>query len=217
MRSKMPQSATPIVNKSNDVIEEYASVKLSPSDAATFTVSSQAPPLPRSPRPQKPSQSCSTNSDANNGCSNGEDPTYHVLEGPPGHAFATNAYSLDPVEPVFADQEIDYGGGENPANLESGAARGQERVYFELEPPQSSAVIKQRVNKAPVLAPTYESVKDSWSQGRGPDQPNMNLLLSSRVRHQDSSSQPPLEGGPTPPTSGGGPPSLELAATSSAE
>ena len=221
-RSKtLPRTQSrPLVN----VIEDYASIKLSPSDTA-FTIVS-APPVPRSPRPQKPSQSCSIGSGGNNDRRAGEDPTYHVLEDQtqPGLAPGGNPYSLDPIDTteVFGEAQIDYPYGENPTQSgvgSSAAAGGQERMYFELEDPQNSSIIKHRTN----LNPTYESIKSNrayWNEGMGPDQPNMHFLTASseicqpRVNSGAEGGRGSVSG-PTPPS--GGPAYLELVVPSSTE
>ena len=180
VRTKTPPTPiAPLVNE----IEDYASIKLSP----TYTPTAHAPPLPRSPCPQKQSQSFPMNLEANNNTDcGGEDPTYHVLEGPPATTQGRdgNTYSLDPIDSteIFGEPRIDYTR-EDGHQLQSGAVGGfatggQERVYFELEGPGNSSLIKNRVINA--RNPTYESVKSTyWNEGLGPDQPKLHTLIAS--------------------------------------
>ena len=173
-----------------------------------------APPVPRSPRPQKPTESFAIGADGNSGGCKGEDPTYHVLEGPPGPTPGSelNAYSLDPIDTteIFGDARIEHPR-EDRDQPQSGAVggSGQERVYFELEDPHSSSLIKHRTTNR---NPTYESVKSNtaayWSEGLGPDQPK--LAIAQPPVGSEAVGESGLASGPSPPSATAGPGYLEL-------
>ena len=83
-------------------------------------------------------------------------------------------------------------------------------MYFELEDPHNSSVIKQRSNRNP----TYESVGDNgvyWNEGLGPDQPKTHVLTGAIGRPGV------LVSGSTITTSGAGPAYLEVVAPPLAE
>ena len=193
-RTKPPPPNSPFIND----IEEYASIKLSPSDP-TFTITT-IPPVPRSPRPKTKPQGASNEKNFSRA---EEDPTYFVLEDPTGGGDR-NQYSLDPVDPtqVFGEPRLDSSGASRltePHGRDLSATDGQERVYFELENPQNSSIIKNR-------NPTYESIHSSrgyyWNEGLGPDQPKLTASSAARahVGPQRVSESSSAATGPTPPT-----------------
>lgn len=168
-------------------IEDYASIKLSPTDP-NFIGITAPPPVPRSPRPMNPGQ---------NGCVPDTGPIYHVLDGTALHTMECNQYSLDPVKgEMFGDVTIDQmatagggatctaqfgdttkpsgatgggatGGGATGGGATGGGATGGGPIYHELENPQHSSLMKRRVN----LSSQPESNIDGgeyWNEGLGP-------------------------------------------------
>ena len=145
-------------------IEEYASIKLSPTDT-NFSIS--PPALPRSPRPPKPESS-------SDGLNDGR--TYAVLEGPTQGADG-NKYSLDPSGsgahtafgvPSLAPPPGDYT--DECSTRDGGAFVKPSPVYFELENPLQSSFIKHRANRNanPLSQPVLTSSGVCWNEGLGP-------------------------------------------------
>ena len=88
-------------------------------------------------------------------------------------------------------------------------------MYFELEDPHNSSVIKQRSNRNP----TYESVGNNgayWNEGLGPDQPRTHVLTGAVGGPAVLVSGPGVSG-PTTTTSGAGAAYLEVVAPPSTE
>ena len=142
----------------------------------------------------------------NNPSCRGGDPTYHVLEDPSSNTGGSsgNPYSLDPIDTteMFGEPHIDL-----EDESQSGAVGGcgqQERVYFTLEDPESSSLIKHRTTNH---NPTYESVKGNWNEGLGPDQPKLHVLVAaSEGEPGEVGSEGPVSGSGIAATSGATPP-----------
>ena len=142
------KSSVTVAEDRRYVIEEYASVQLSPvSIGSTFS-----PPVPKSPRPQQPTQ---------NTCVG--DPAYAVLDGP----TQPNEYSFDPTNPaaggnsMFGIASIDYAGEEvapQCGRRNDATTTNLGPLYQVLEDPQNSSLLSHRQKqKANRLEPVTES------------------------------------------------------------
>jgi hypothetical protein len=131
-----------------NIIEDYASVQLSPVSLNTkFTGDPRPPPVPSSPRPPQQRQ------DACDG--HVHDQTYAVLEDP----TQNNQYSFDPTDPtaggslMFGVASIDFAGEEVAPRCSGGNDATLAKpvpLYQVLEDPRNSSLItNRRKQKAP--------------------------------------------------------------------
>ena len=167
-------------------IEEYASIKLSPTDSTFIGISPPPPPVPRSPRPPVPGQDgCIQNADA---C-----PVYQVLDGPtPTTTEEGNPYSLEPMRgEMFGVASID----EKPTRGKSKAvdvSTDGGPVYHELENPKNSLLMKRRVDQTPPAHPVKLEVSDTvyWNEGLGPPAKSSGVAAGRNSSANAKSSQP---------------------------